>query len=176
MTSQEFSKLMAVLNASYNNFDISDKTKMKIWLEALKDLDYIVCSKAIKKLVLTSEFPPSIASIRKESSTLLLGERKTSADFVSLIIKSISKFGMYNPTAAMEWIKEQDETAYNVIEANGYSNICKSNFDFSKPLLVKMYDEISNNDLKINMLPIKFQKEISSIKQSALPILEDDIE
>lgn len=71
MTDTEFLYVVNVLKAVYpqNNF-IADDTAMDVWFAMLSDLDYKAVQQAVKKHIMSEQFPPTVASIRKAVSEI----------------------------------------------------------------------------------------------------------
>lgn len=71
MTREEFKILVKGLKAVYTQPSfIPDKEAFEVWYGLLADLDYELCSIAIKKHMQTVEKEPTVAGIRKHASEL----------------------------------------------------------------------------------------------------------
>jgi hypothetical protein len=66
MTKAEAVKLLAVLGAAYPRQDVSEGTA-KLYCEFLADIPYGVAEAAVKKLIATCKYFPTIAEIRREA-------------------------------------------------------------------------------------------------------------
>ena len=68
MSKQEMAQIITLLAGNYNS--IAEKTKeqkqlmMNTWQECLGDLEYKVVLQAVKRTMLISSYPPTIADIR----------------------------------------------------------------------------------------------------------------
>lgn len=71
MNKQEMAQIVTLLAGNYNS--IAEKTReqkqlmINTWQECLGDLAYRVVLEAVKKTMITSPYPPSIADIRKNA-------------------------------------------------------------------------------------------------------------
>ena len=71
MTKQETAQMLAILDATYPNF-YKDKSEeemngvVAIWSEMFKDCDYELTMFAVKELINTSKYVPTIASIKEK--------------------------------------------------------------------------------------------------------------
>lgn len=171
MEQVEFVKIAAAINTAFKD-TIKTKEQMTLWYDNLLDLDYMICQKAVRKIIQESEFPPKIATIRKEYYNVLEGPKLTNADSVGLINTAIQKFGHYRAIEALEWIKNQDESTYKVIKAIGFGNYCKADPNFTRNIVVKMYDEVARQTEKAKLLTRSFASEIREIQTNGFKLLE----
>ena len=71
MTKLETAKILAILTATYPTFykDMKDEEMdgvIEIWAEMFKDCDYRLVSLAVKELINSYEYPPTIATIKNK--------------------------------------------------------------------------------------------------------------
>lgn len=170
MDNIEFVKITAAINTAFKD-TIKTPEQMTLWFDNLMDLDYMICQKAVKKIIQESEFPPKIATIRKEYYNVLEGPSLTNADSIGIINKAIQKFGRYRSIEALEWIKSQDENTHKVIKAIGFGNYCKADPNFTRKIVVKMYDEVARETEKSKLLDRSFASEIRKIQSNGLKLL-----
>jgi len=74
----------------------------------------------------------------------------------------------------MEWLKEQNIDAYNILKAVGFQNMCNVDPNFVRGTLSKMYEEVSKNSTEVLMLGRVFGKEIALIQQKSLAMNADN--
>lgn len=68
LTKDQFKLLVAAMKAAYpSDKFIPDEDAAKIWYQMLKDIEYRRLSMALQKHMMTSQFPPTIADLRKHS-------------------------------------------------------------------------------------------------------------
>lgn len=75
MNKQETIQVITLLAGNYNSIAEKDKTQKQLmintWQECLGDLDYRVVLEAVKKTMITSSYPPTVADIRKNAIELM---------------------------------------------------------------------------------------------------------
>ncbi len=119
---KEFGQIIAILKASYNNFE-ADKVTMNVWYECLKDNNYDTLLIAIKKLIMVNKFKPTIADIREQIADISIpfAEQLTGADAWGQVVKSISTYGMYKEKQALESMSQQ---VRELVERFTYKELC----------------------------------------------------
>jgi hypothetical protein len=174
MTENEFIALMAKVSSIFE-VKAKDKLGFEIWFEALKELDYNVASAALVKLSRTKQggfiVPAEIIGAAVEVQK---GKSIPTSDAIALIEKTVAKWGRYRQIEGMEWLKEQNVDAYNILKAVGYQNMCNVDPNFVRGTLSKMYEEVSKNSTEVLMLGRVFGKEIAQIQQKSLAMNGDD--
>lgn len=87
MTRQETVVILTLLAGNYESFakrtetDEQVKIMVDTWLECLGDLDYRLVLEAVKKTMITSLYPPTIADIRKNAVEMInLSTQKTAIE------------------------------------------------------------------------------------------------
>lgn len=163
MNSKEFINITGILTAVWEiNFD--DVT-LKVWYEALKDLDYKRAELAVGKLTATLSGRITPAHIRK-AYTELECESKSVADIFMIIDKAVANYGRYKVLEALEYIKKQDEAAYVIIKALGFLNVCDNKPNFLKPQLKELYKEVALSIRAQKVLPDKLRFELTKLKNT----------
>lgn len=161
ITKQEFFKIIEGLKASYPNFKIIEtKEAAELWYKLLSDIDYNSLSRAITEHISTCQYPPSIAEIRQKAlaNTLIQGDWSSGWDLVK---KSISKYGFYKALEGLEYIKKQDQIAYEAIKTIGYTKVCMSeNTDYDRANFRMIYEAKQDKINKIKVLPESVRKEL----------------
>ena len=75
MNKQETIQVITLLAGNYNSIAEKDKTQKQLmintWLECLEDLDYRLVLESVKKTMITSPYPPTIADIRKNAIEMI---------------------------------------------------------------------------------------------------------
>ena len=75
MTRQETIQVITLLAGNYDSIANKDKTLKQLmintWQECLGDLDYRLVLEAVKKTMITSPYPPTIADVRKNAVEML---------------------------------------------------------------------------------------------------------
>jgi hypothetical protein len=64
MKESEVVKLLAIISAAWPSFELTE-VRMQVWSQALADIDYAAGTTAVMRVLETSEFPPTVAAIRR---------------------------------------------------------------------------------------------------------------
>lgn len=125
MTKQETAQLLALLNSAYPRFKVAGSAEaLSIWHEMLEDLPGEVVAVAVKRMISTLEYPPTIADIRKAVASAAQdaqGKQKAGEAWRK-VIKAISDYGYYRPDEALAAIGEDAWRAVEMI--GGWANLC----------------------------------------------------
>ncbi len=160
MTKGEVAKLLVVLAASYPKFEVDD-LKVQVWHEMLGDLDYSLANLAIKKLILESTFPPSIAEVRKAAMEILNPDVMTAADAWGEVVQAIRRYGYYRAEEALASMSP--ETA-RVVRSIGWQEICMSEEPgVIRGQFLKMYQQVAEREQKEKLLPQGLREDIQRI-------------
>ena len=92
MTRTEFSKIILLLNAAYKSKDgamIADKMQADMWFEMLQDLEYEICTKAVRNLVARSPYQPHISDIRSEYARLIQKKQPSEQEAWAIVREAI---------------------------------------------------------------------------------------
>jgi hypothetical protein len=173
MVKSEMMKLLAVISEVYPKFEVSD-VKAAIFYELLGDMDYITLQTAIKKHMLISEYPPTIAELRKlateiQNPTLQL----TAADAWGEVEKAIRHFGWYRGEEALA---SMSEGARKIAQYIGWQNICEAeNLDVVRGQFFKMFGQVELREKTEALLPETVRKDIERLAEklsNKVPLLE----
>ena len=99
MNKIETTKILAVLKATYPNFykDMSKQEindTINIWSEMFKEEPYELITIVIKEVISTSEFPPTIATIKKKLYELTHTNEESNSELWERLLKAIRN-GLY---------------------------------------------------------------------------------
>ncbi len=159
MTSDEFKKVIAGISASYINFNLNE-IQLKFWYDNVKDLVFDEIRNGLKKWIQIEKYPPTIADIRKmrlTSTNALI----SSEQFLYIVHKSVSKYGLYNTVEALDYIKGENELAYKIVKEYGYRNICMNNKEFVNSHLIKMFNETKSKSVNEFLITTELKEEIN---------------
>lgn len=122
MTAEEFSKALTFLGVAYNKEFTNEQAK--IWYEFFKTTSEETFKKAIKRLIATNKFLPSIAEINEEIALidnphLGLNALKEWEE----VLRLIRKYGYYKTNEALA---EMNLLTRNAVEQLGWSKLCMS--------------------------------------------------
>lgn len=163
MTKIETAKLLAVLAAAFPRFEVDD-LKVQVWHEMLGDLDYSLASLAIKKLILESTFPPSIAEVRNAAVEIQTPEQTTGAQAWGEVIKAIRIYGHYREEEALA---SMSPVTAQVVRCMGWRDIClNSEPGVVRGQFLKMYQQIAAREKENKLLPDDLKLEMLRISDS----------
>lgn len=134
MTKQETVKLFALISTAYPRSEAFRKVSaesVEMWQMCLEDIPFAVAQKALAAHSVNSEFPPSIAEIRRAALQGAVEKRDTAEEAWALVLHAL-KNSAYNsvqefaklpdickrcvgsPAVLKEWAIAEGDTAYSV--------------------------------------------------------------
>ncbi|SCG82697.1 hypothetical protein DW1_1124 [Proteiniborus sp. DW1] len=170
MTKPEVIKLLAMLAAAYPNMKEVNEVQINLWYDCLKDIDTKVALAAIKKHILESTFPPSIAEIRKQVMEVATpaNEKLDGASGWGEVIKAIKEYGYYREKEALE---SMTPVTRKVVKYMGWQEICHSEKpDVVRGQFLKMYETVAEREKQDRLLPETFREEIKQISENTKAI------
>lgn len=169
MNWSEFATIAMALKTSYPNFQImpSEESK-KIWFSMLQDLDYGVCQNAVKQIIATSKFPPSIAEIREKYTELTVLPVADAGEAWEEVMRAIQHYGIYGEVEALNSLSE---LVRQTVKRIGFRNLCLSeNIVADRAHFFKIYDSIATRQRNESKIPLAvLQQKESYIQAIAKP-------
>jgi hypothetical protein len=166
-------QLLAVINAAFPNMQVTE-AMVSLWYELLGDIDFGLAKAAVKKLLLQSPYPPTIADIRKQALEIATPseDRIDAAEAWGEVIEAIRHYGYYRQKDALESMSPR--TA-KVVRYMGWQEICHSERpDVVRGQFLKMYEIIANREKQERLLPATLRAEIKKLADSmSLKMLEE---
>lgn len=162
---ENFGNLIKALKSAYPNFKIiENKIAFEMWLSMLQDIPLDMLQEAVYKHMATEEYPPSIAQLRKKALSAEV-DLKDWSEAWGLFGKSVSKFGLYRATEALNWIREQDPLAANIIQRFGYQELCESDNQMADRAHFKTaYMSEQEKEVEYAQLPPQYRQGIEDRK------------
>lgn len=125
MQQSEAGKLVAVILAAYptqaRTIDGERAALMvEVWRELLDDIPYSVASTALRGLLQSTKWMPSIAEVREAVLELERGPQRPGGDAWGDVLRAVSVFGYYRSPAFDDPLVEQ------CVHALGWRTICVS--------------------------------------------------
>lgn len=154
MEKQECAVLVGMIASAYPSWKPTQET-VAVYVELLVDLEVKEAQKALRSLLMASEFPPSVATIRKK----VLEDRNelplTKSDAWQLVMAEVRNKGIYErPTFT-------DQIVSQVVQSIGYREICQStNTDTIRAQFFRLYEEQAQKHLEEKLSSISFQTQI----------------
>lgn len=163
MKKTDIIKILTMLSSAYPNMKEITEITVDIWYDCLKDIDIKIALPAIKKHILESPFPPSVADIRKQISEVTTpeGNRLDGAKAWGEVVKAIGTYGYYREEEA---IKNMSPITAKVVKYMGWQEICHSDKpDVIRGQFLKMYDTVAKREEQDRLLPGTFKEELKRI-------------
>lgn len=163
MKTSEVVKLYAALTIAYPRLPEANELIIEMWDEALKDIDYQTAEVAVKKIILTNTYPPSIAEVRAAITSIIYPGTLTAAEAWGEVEKAMRYYGYYREREAIE---SMSELTARTVKFIGWSNICLC----EEPAVVrgqfmKMYEQVVHRKHSEDLLPPMLKKEIKKISE-----------
>lgn len=138
MNRKETAKILAVLEVTYPSF-YKDKSEeelndvVSIWAEMFKEEPYELVATILKDVIATSEYPPTIATIKKKISEIVTVDKESNMDLWNRLLEAIGRSGYYaeeeyrklpsilkefvgNPKQLEELSQMDSETVHSVVK------------------------------------------------------------
>lgn len=147
MTKEEFLEGITLLGVAYDRE--FTKEQIEVWYSMLGGYTKEQLRNAIKELIKTETYLPTIAHITKqiaknETQGLASGEEEWES-----VIRTIHKFGSYRQQEALEYMKPY--TAY-IVNLIGYQNICMSSDNtWNKKEFIAEYEQLKDREQELLM-------------------------
>lgn len=140
MTKKETIAIMALLKASYpryySDMDAEDiENVINLWYTMLKDYDGKIVGQAVKSVIATNKYPPTVAEVLEKIKLITGKEEMTEMEAWSYISKAVSN-STYHALEEWEKLPEQLQKAVSpdllrswaMIEGDDVQTIIQSNF------------------------------------------------
>lgn len=143
MTETDVIKLFAILTAAYPSFDRFETVEQAepvvvLWAEMLKDIPYELAELAVKKFILESPYPPTIADIRQQVVEILCGNEPDAATAWGEVVRALNYYGYYRPQEALA---SMSPLTAKIVKLIGWQNICMAEDpSVIRGQFIKMYE------------------------------------
>lgn len=136
MNKQEGAMLVGMIASAYPNWNPTKET-VALYVSLLEDLEFEESKEAVKRLLMGSQFAPSIAAIRKKVLELD-GAALTKSEAWELVNLFVKRNGTYNRP------KFDDPVIQQVVDSLGWYEICTTtNLDTMRAHFLRLYEEMS---------------------------------
>lgn len=176
MKKSETIQVISLMAGNYESIaNKSDKQKelmVNTWQECLGDLDYNLVLGAVKKTMIESPYPPTIADIRKnvvELSNPVIYKPLEDWDECYRMISRGSymtqeEFDTYNPICKRFVGSLQQLKNYAMTECDVINTVVKSNF-------LKQYDIMKKRENEQKLLPEKMKNRMKELQMNAIKMI-----
>lgn len=171
MNKQETIQVITLLAGNYNSIAEKDKTQKQLmintWLECLGDLNYRLVLESVKKTMITSPYPPTIADIRKNAIEMIKPTTsKTAIEAWNEAYSMICK-GTYMEEEEFE--KASPEVKKFFGNVRQVRELAQTNTDVvnsvTKGQFLKQYEVIVNREKEQKLLPQSMQDFIKQLAE-----------
>lgn len=171
MNKEKFLKIMTYMGIAYNK-EIT-KEQLEVWYSFLKDYNEDELNNAVKQIINTEKYMPSIAQIKEQIAKMQMSEVPEAEDEWQDVLRAVREFGSYRQQDALQSLKPYTAKIVGYI---GYQRICMAESEeqiWNKKEFVAEYNalkdkEITNLQIGNNaglFLSNKIVKEIGDIEE-----------
>ena len=147
MTRVEVAKLVAVLIAAFPYAKITPSTS-SAYEDMLADLDYARTNAAVKRILASAKFLPTIAEIREAVLEADRGPRRPGGDAWGEVLAAVHKFGVHRTPAF------RDPLVAHCVRQLGWEEICNSeNQAADRARFVELYDRHALTERREQQVP-----------------------
>ena len=154
--------MLALVSAAWPTFDVTDD-RVLLWYELLGDVDFGVAQVALKKLMLESNFPPSLAEMRRAIAEVTTpeAERLEAGEAWAQVRQAIRWFGYYRELEALESLSPVIAEA---VKAIGWQEICATEeAEIVRAQFMRVYESIRKRHMEKALLPKPLQDQIRAL-------------
>jgi hypothetical protein len=117
---------------------------MKIYREMIKDVEADLAAQAVRGLIATSRFMPTIAEVREACMIAKYGRRRPGGDAWGDVVKALKRYG-YTRSPGRDFSFD-DQLVARAVGALGWAELCKSdNSVADRARFIELYDQLANN-------------------------------
>lgn len=154
MQKQECAVLVGMIASAYPSWKPTQET-VAVYVELLVDLDGKEAQSALRSLLMASEFPPSVAAIRKKVLESRDGAPLLKAEAWELVMNMVRRYGTYERPAIEDYVTRQ------VVQSLGWRELCTTtNTDTIRAQFFRLYDEVAQKHLEEKLSSLSFQTQI----------------
>jgi hypothetical protein len=159
VTPGEVSALVAMVSAAWVNPPMSEAT-MRVYEQALLDLEDQPARDAVSSLLSTSKWRPSIAEIRAATVDIQAGPRRLGGEAWGDVCDAIHKVGVY-PTLGMTPAEDRagpptfkDPLVGECVRIMGWRELCLGTNDAAdRARFIALYDDLAERGRREQQLP-----------------------
>lgn len=157
MTSNEVTKLLAMIAASYPSYTKQIKQNIEgmvtVWSAFLTDIPFDLAVEVLTRVISKSPYPPTLYDFKREIIELLEENSLDAVEAWGQVMSAVRFYGVYRADEALESL---DETTRKVVEAIGWNEICLTeNIDTVRAHFIKLYDQYRERKLKEKLMDKK---------------------
>lgn len=157
MTRQEAAKLVSVMVAATGQRSRVDRSAVDDMIDAyaalLADLDYVRCNAAVRVLLQSQTWMPSVADIRRTVIELEQGPQRPAGEAWGELQKAIQRWGAYRtPGVDFEF---RDPGVARCVRALGWKTLCLSeDHTADRARFIELYGALSAQERRESQVPM----------------------
>ncbi len=165
MTRDEFKQIVIALEEAYQGKFKITQDGFRIWYEALKDISFTDMKAATIKLMTESEYPPTIAALRKCAVQIARPLTMKSTDEAWGEVRSaIRKYGWYREAEALDSLSPE---VRKLVARFGFKQLCMSdNIMADRAHFIKLYNAQMEKAKADRLMPPSVKAQIEHNKQN----------
>ena len=170
MTKREVAQLLALMTTAWPRFKAENEEehlqRVDVWFEMFRDDDPSVVTAALKRLMITSPYPPSIHDLRKQICEVQHPDTVDAATAWGLVADAVRWYGWYDANDGMASLPER---VRKVVHAMGWREICEGQPEINRAQFMRMYDTVSRREQELQMLPASLKEDIKRLSDGMKP-------
>ena len=156
MTHDEAAKLVAVMLSAVPGNRVTAQQvpgMINAYADLLSDLNYEQCNAALRVLLQTRTWLPSVADIRSTAVELNRGPKRAGADAWGGVLKAIAAEGAYREPGTD--FTFSDPVTARCVSAFGWANLCLSESSVAdRARFIELYDKLAEQDRRQQQSPM----------------------
>ena len=157
MTRQETAKLVYVMVAATGQSPRFDTKALDAMVDAyaalLADLDYARCNAAVRVLLQSKTWIPSVADIRKTVLELERGPVRPAGDAWGDVLEAVRRYGAYR-SPGVDFQFDDPEVA-RCVQALSWREICLSENQIAdRARFIELYGEVASQERREQQVPL----------------------
>ena len=174
MNRKETTQILVILASNYKFFNeqMSEQGKsdilVKTWQSCFEDMPYDLVANAVKKTMLTSEYPPTIAEVRKQATEMIKPNTTKTAieawnEAYSMICRggymTEEEFNMASPEVKKFFGNVRQVKELAMTDISTVNSVTKGQF-------LKQYEVIVERQIEQNVLPDNMKAKILEMQNN----------
>ena len=149
MNQEQLLKALKYLGTAYNKEFTQEQAS--VWFDLFKDDDYKTFSQAIKRLISTKQFIPSISEIKQEMALINTPSLQLDPDEEwETVLIAIRKYGYYKPIEALATLKPLTK---HIVKIIGWGRLCSSeSIQWERKEFIELFKNKKDNAEEVAML------------------------
>lgn len=151
MTKEQLLKGLKYLGVAYNKEFTQEQAS--VWFDMFKDDDYKIFSQAVKRLISTKQFIPSISEIKREMALISTPSLQLDPDEEwETVLIAIRKYGYYKQLEALETLKPLTK---HIVKVIGWGRLCSSeSIQWERKEFIELFKNKKDNAEEVAMLSV----------------------